>query len=300
MKKLLLLFICLLLLYSLNVCAQDVIKMKDSTEIKAKIEKITPTDITYRRATDTTGPIIIVYRQDVESITYADGEKEMMSKGTYIVPGHNRRRHYSYHRYDYGRTILSLAFLQATGENSTSGGGDVYPGFGLQYEYMLTKKKNISFYFPATLSFYTVQNAYNYNNYYSNNDYQVHSFFSMYPGVKFYPMGSNRKFSYSIGPSIAIGFGRKYNNNEVYNYDSTSNNYISTITSRSVFKTGLMINNGVSYMLKEHLYLGMELGLGLTVYSNDYRNDDLGGGQAGQEGGGAPIIQFNMKVGYRF
>jgi hypothetical protein len=297
MKTIQLLFICLLIICS-NAYAQDIITMKDSTTIKATIEKITPTDITYRKAADTTGPETVIYRQDVESITYANGDKEMMGKGTYIVVGHG-----SHHKLDsaaqsivYGRAIISIAYLQAT-EKCSSAGRNIYPGIGLHFEYMLTKKENISLYFPMTLSFCSLTDE---NDAYPGNKIHTHTFFYMYPGFKFYPTGSNRKVSYSIGPSIALGFGRKYN---VYNAPddpapATPYAYPPT-TSSPVFKTGLIINNGLNMMPTSHLYMGMELGLGLTFYSNDNINN-FEIGPRGSNNAGAPIVQFNLKAGYRF
>lgn len=298
MKLIQLLFTCVFIVCSITAAAQDIITMKDSSTIKALIERITPTDITYRKAADTTGPQIVVYRQDVESITYADGEKVMMAKGTYIAGSTKPITRYSTKdRIAYGRTILSIAYLQAT-DKSSSDGRNVYPGLGLQFEYMLTPKQNISFYFPMTISFCSLTDE---NNAYPYDKIHTHSFFYIYPGFKYYPTGSNRKVSYSIGPSIALGFGRKYN---VYNpggdppVDASTYVYPPT-TSSAVFKTGVIINNGLNMMPTPHLYIGMELGLGFTFYSNDNINNfELG--PPGSNNAGAPLVQFNMKVGYRF
>ncbi|HMG82446.1 MAG TPA: hypothetical protein VK559_05385 [Ferruginibacter sp.] len=302
MKLTQLFFISVLLTTSFNAAAQDIIKMKDSSQIKAKIEKVTPTDITYRRATDPTGPEIIVYRQDVESITYQDGEKMMMDNGTYpiVARGHHHSLRWANPGYTYGRTILSFAFLQPTDASSSNGEGPgVYPGMGLQFEYMLTKKQNISLYIPVNLSLYSL---YYQNNVYPYSNAHTHAFLYMYPGVKFYPKGSNRVFSYSIGPSVVLGFGRKYAIDNSSTYDSTSGTLTyESVKDKNVFTTGLMINNGINIMPTKHLYLGAELGLGFTVYSNDYNTNDGGGIEPeGSNNAGTPLIQFNMKVGYRF
>jgi hypothetical protein len=298
MKLIQLVLICFLFISSFSATAQDIIKMKDSSEVKARVEKVTPTDITYKRAVDTAGPVIVVYRQDVESITYANGEKDMMDKGTYAVPNVRGTHHHpwitSNKNITHGRNILSLAFLQATEESTGGGdgGGTTYPGIGLHYEYMLTKKQNISLYLPFTMSLYSFYGLNNYNSDEVNN--QIHPFFYAYPGVKFYPWGSERRVSYSIGPSIALGFGEKYYYGS--SYDSTGD-YTTSSVRKSVFKTGLMINNGINIMPKEHLYLGMELGLGFTVYTNDFAYTDY---STTPNSNGTFIVQFNMKAGYRF
>jgi hypothetical protein len=267
--------------------------MKDSSVIKAKVEKVTPTDITYKKADNLTGPEFVIYRQDVESITYENGQKEIIDNGTYTIPAQKRR--HSWRNYDYGKNIFSIAILQATEQSTSNGNGNVYPGFGIHYERMLNKKANISLYIPATLSLFS-----GYDNDFTYTNNATHAFFYAYPGVKFYPTGSNRRISYSVGPSIAIGFGRKYTSNNTSTYDSTTYTYNYGYESKSVFKAGLIINNGINIMAAKHLYIGIELGVGFSFYSNDYDFNNDYGIQNNTNHAGQPIVQFNTKVGYRF
>jgi hypothetical protein len=293
MKLTYLLLICLLIICSFSAAtAQDIIKMKDSSEIKAKVEKVTPTDITYKKADNLTGPEFVVYRQDVESITYENGQKELMDNGAYTIPAQKHRHPWS--NFPCGKNIFSIAIIQATEQSTGEGSGNTFPGFGIHYERMLNKKANVSLYIPATLSLYT---GYQDDFTYTNN--ATHAFFYTYPGIKFYPTGSNRRFSYSVGPSIAIGFGRKYANSTSV-YDSATYTYSYAYQSKSVFKAGLIINNGINIMAAKHLYIGVELGLGFSFYSNDYDYNNDFGVQNNSSHAGEPIVQFNTKIGYRF
>ena len=61
-----------------------------------------------------------------------------------------------------------------------------------------------------------------------------------------------------------------------------------------------MINNGINIMAAKHLYIGVELGIGFTIYSNDYDYNDDFSIQDNSNHAGQPIVQFNTKVGYRF
>jgi hypothetical protein len=61
MKLTQLLFICLFIVCSIGAAtAQDTIMMKDSSEIKAKVEKITPSEITYKRSDNLAGPDYVI------------------------------------------------------------------------------------------------------------------------------------------------------------------------------------------------------------------------------------------------
>src|SRR5690606_37438201 len=93
----------------------------------------------------------------------------------------------------------AIAPIHMTNESPT--------GVGIQYERILDKGGLFSFYLPIGLAFYddevgpitTVPHP-----------IAARTFTYLYPGAKFYPGGSGRRVSYSVGPSFAIGFGDKY------------------------------------------------------------------------------------------
>ncbi|HTB51978.1 MAG TPA: hypothetical protein VK718_04315 [Ferruginibacter sp.] len=297
MKIARLLFVFLLSACALHVHAQDIILTRDSLAIKAKVEKITPKEIIYKKTDNPDGPEYVIYRKEVENITFANGTVEEM--------GNNGRvHHFISSRFTinrntrFGKNILSFAFIQVseiTGMN-TGSTDNAFPGIGIHYEHMLNDAGTWSFYLPATLSFYNISNG---DDYY---DYSTHAFFYMYPGVKFYPLGSKRRISYSVGPSLAIGFGRRYFAEGQYSFTDSTDVYSYATASKPVLKLGLMINNGLNFMLGKHLYLGAELGLGVTFYNNDYNEDHSFDYNVSnnKNHAGTPIVQFNAKFGYRF
>jgi hypothetical protein len=77
MKRLI--FIIASILLGQTVCAQDIIQKKDATEIQAKVLKITDTEIEYQRWDNPDGPIYTIPAEDVFTITYQNGSKEVIS-----------------------------------------------------------------------------------------------------------------------------------------------------------------------------------------------------------------------------
>lgn len=77
MKRLI--FIIASILLGQTVCAQDIIQKKDATEIQAKVLKITDTEIEYKRWDNPDGPIYTIPAEDVFTITYQNGSKEVIS-----------------------------------------------------------------------------------------------------------------------------------------------------------------------------------------------------------------------------
>jgi hypothetical protein len=282
-------FVILLGFHSMNATAQDVIKMKDSSAIKAKVEKITPSEITYKRSDNLTGPDYVIKKSTVERIIYANGIIEQIGYGLEAHLAHHIPSWLLSGNKKYGRNILSVAFFQAT-DASVSYGPGAYPGIGLHYERMLNKRSTLSFYLPVTTSFYTTYSYIN-NNTFSNQ--KLHAFFYMYPGFKYYPMGSNHRYSFSMGLSLAAGFGRKYHAN--LNDTAVANIY--PIENRQVLKVGPMANTGIDIMLTSKMYIGAEFGWGFTFYDNDYDEDDNRGSAKNHFN---DLLQFNAKIGYRF
>lgn len=64
-------------LASLPAAAQDIILLRDASEITARVEAIDEQSIAYRNFDNPTGPLRRIARERVVSITYANGEKEV-------------------------------------------------------------------------------------------------------------------------------------------------------------------------------------------------------------------------------
>ena len=57
---------------------QDVILLKDGTEIKAKVTEIGVQDIKYKKFENLEGPVYVLKKSDVFMITYENGQKEVI------------------------------------------------------------------------------------------------------------------------------------------------------------------------------------------------------------------------------
>lgn len=60
--------------------AQDIILLRNGSELQAKVAELTPTEIKYRRFDNPDGPLITIMRSEVFMITYENGSKELMSE----------------------------------------------------------------------------------------------------------------------------------------------------------------------------------------------------------------------------
>ncbi len=278
------------------VSAQDRITLRDGSTIKAKVKEVSTRTITYKKWDNPDGPDFIIGKNNVQTIRYANGSQDEIDDAE-MDNNDDRRDRYDRrdrrddrrdrddyrprHRFGlskekYGKNIFSLAPIQMANESAT--------GFGLQYERVIDKKNIVSVVLPFAVVFFRENNPY-------NNSRETRAFKYFYPGVKIYPTGSNRRVSYAVGVAAALGFGRR-NVNDYYYYNNGYNNY----GERDVFKAGVLVNNSLNIQPTKHLYLGVELGLGFTYYSNE---DSIDGYNYNSFDDG-PLVQFSFKIGYRF
>ena len=285
------LFLCSLCLSAIayTASAQDKINLQNGGVINAKVKEVSTRTITYKKQNNPDGPDFVIRKNEVESITYANGTTDKIDSGDDNEADDRRGRHHvreprEGHHFglsneQYPKNILSLAPMQMANEGPA--------GVGLHYERVIDKKSMFSFYLPVAAIFFT--DKYNYYASSSSNTNKVNrTFIYAYPGVKVYPTGSNRRVSYALGASFALGFGDKY----VSEYNSTtSTNYVE----RSVFKSGLLLNNSLNIQPTKHLFIGLELGLGFTYYNNEG-----GTNSTTFDTEDPPLVQFNFALGYRF
>jgi len=281
LKSVLLTFLCLGVF--LSSYAQDKIYKKDGDVINGKVVAVNVKSVSYKRADNLTGPEYTVYKKDIDKIVYENGtQDEFQDEGdegdTRRMPAHHLANHkLTAGEAKYGNNILALAPLQLTNDNIQGG-----VGFSLSYERVLDKNGIISIYIPAILSFSTDVNA-NYTGVNPTN--KTYSTFYCMPGVKFYPTGSRGIVRYAVGPSFVVAFG-----NTGQYYDPYGN---PTGGSYSIF--GFMVNNSLNVYPTPHLYLGLELGLGVSYVTNENNTYSSSVGI-----GSDPMVQFAFKVGYRF
>jgi hypothetical protein len=277
--------------------AQDKIYLNDGNILDAKVKEINQRSIVYRRWDNQDGADYVLTRREVERIVYENGTEEsfeQQSRRSFPPPPRRMERRRSEERGDrdadmnrpmnraYGRNIIAIAGLQMTMESVA--------GVGVHYERILDKGGIISLYVPVAFSFYRDQATSFNSSMYPQTNYEANRVFtSVYPGLKFYPGGSGRRVSYSVGPSFALGFGTVYKEEQTYN--STRGTYTQRVTENSAFRAGFLVNNGINLQPTPHLYVGTEFGIGINYYDNSRQDYNVGD---------EPIIQFNFKVGYRF
>lgn len=63
-------------LFGVNVYAQDIILLKSAEEINGKVEQISQSELSYRKAELPDGPLYTIPLKDVFSVTYANGYRE--------------------------------------------------------------------------------------------------------------------------------------------------------------------------------------------------------------------------------
>jgi len=264
--------------------AQDKIYLRNGGVIDAKVNEVNTGTIRYKKQDNPDGPDFVIRKNEVESIRYANGSKDEISATTDEAEDRRyrgvrerpvrepRASRFGLRNERYGKNIIALAPVQMANEGAA--------GIGLHYERVLDKNNLVSFYLPFAMIFHN-EDRYNGSNYERN----TNAFKYFYPGIKLYPTGSNRKVSYALGASAALGFGRKYL------YDDNNGYY----RERDVFRAGLLINNSLNVQPTKNIYIGVELGLGFTYYDDGLRYN-----RSYSSFGDEPMVQFNFKVGYRF
>ncbi len=160
--------------------------------------------------------------------------------------------------------VLGLSPMQFT---------EIGVGFGLSYEHSIDKNGIVNYILPAVLTF-------NSSTTYQTDERHQDPMFYLMPGLKFYPKSCYGKIKYAIGPSMVIGAGKQ----------RSDGYYWGTYQTYDKFLFGVMLNNSINFNPTDHIYLGVELGLGFTYLNR------LNGVNNGVEG----LSQGGLKIGYRF
>jgi hypothetical protein len=152
-------------------------------------------------------------------------------------------------------------------------------GFGGSYERLILKNNMIGLYLPFA---YSMDNG--------NNDNVNSTMFWMYPGAKFYPTGNNGIVRYGVGLSAAIGVGKYSEPQWIFDPNTQTQTFVDRKANVTAF--GPMITNSLNLQPSPHVYIGLELGLGIpysVTESQDFYTpyEDV-------------LVQFHFKIGYRF
>lgn len=264
------------MLIAISANAQDKIHLRNGDVVDGKVSEIGTRDVSYKKADNPDGPSYRIGKGEISRIEYENGSEDVFSRGQVreAKPDAPKLR--------YGKNIIAAAPLQVCAGI----------GVGLSYERVLDKKGIMSFYLPAAIGF----NNDNYNNmspwgsqYPGYSTHVEYTTYAVMPGVKIYPTGSKGKVRYAVGPSIAAIFGKDYGGNVFLGYDTWGYPvYGGGLNDR--FTLGVLINNSLNIQPTPHLYIGLELGLGMT-YINQRNSVDVGEDMIGQ---------FAFRLGYRF
>lgn len=298
-------FLCTLSIFiSVIAQAQDRIYRKNGDVIESKIKEINIKTIVYKRFDNVDGPDYTISRTDVSKIIFQNGTEEKIdtespaantvitntAPATTVTSSAPAIEETVKPKSAYGKNIISVAPLQMSNSSTF--------GIGLQYERVLDPNAFLSFYLPALYA--SISKQY-YNSSKSANDDALGHMLWVYPGIKVYPGGSNRRVSYGVGPSFAIGSGQvpviNSTTSTVTFYDPNFGYYDKQVTTEtasttSKFLIGVMINNSINIQATKNIHIGTELGLGLpyNIKASD-RDDSFNE---------TPLVQFNFNIGYRF
>lgn len=270
------------LLLGSTTYAQDKIYKRNGAVIEGKVEEIGTRTISYKKADNLEGPNYVIDKGDVDQVVYENGQEEVFGdargpRGPRRPGMHSDRERVNTSSKKYGNNIIAASPMQIM---------DKGIGFGLSYERVLDKKRNmLSFYMPVAVGF----NPDNDNYYYGSGRTTSEAYYIM-PGLKFYPTGGKGTVRYSVGPNLAFISSKEEFSNPLYD---TWGNVVGT--QRFVddqFTFGLTITNSLNINPTPHLHMGLELGLGFAYYNSNYgwfgSMDPIG------------IAQFGFKIGYRF
>ncbi len=162
------------------------------------------------------------------------------------------------------KSVLSFSPMQFS-ENGV--------GIAFAYERALDKDGVVAVYLPVIT---TVDISRNFGN---GSHHQNDGMVYVAPGLKFYPTGCFGRVKYALGPSIVVGVGTQTEYPAYYYYNTYSK-----------FVLGVIVSNSLNINVTDHVYLGMDLGLGFT-YVNTWD---------GNRRGMAALTQGGFKIGYRF
>jgi hypothetical protein len=271
-------------LISLTASAQDKIYKKGGDVIEGKVKEVTPRNISYKRTDNPDGPDYVINRNEVERIKYQNGTEDYMDERR----GEQVSSRKPQPRIEYGKNILSVALINLS---------EMGYGVGIAYERSLDRRGMLSFYLPVNVCLGGLGTT-RYDMYGGSYNTRNRTVYQVMPGVKFYPTGNQGKVRYAVGPQLVFQTGTVEREQWIYDpLSSWSGSGYYRVGDAKMQKLGVMINNSLNMYPTQHLYLGMDLGLGLP-YS--HKEENISTGEMVERGTDAPLVQFNFRLGFRF
>ncbi len=260
-------------LLSFAASAQDRIHLRNGDVIDGKVSEVGTRDISYKKADNPDGPSYRLGKGEISRIEYENGSEDVFG-----MHGRVREGKPDAPKVKYGKNILAIAPLQISDGI----------GVGFSYERVLDKKGIVSFYMPLMVGFNNNSDVMPFSSSYYN--YNEYTSYTGMVGIKIYPTGSKGKVKYAVGPAIAARYAQTDAYNVFMGYD-VYGYPIYTTGKQDNFALGVVINNSLNIQPTAHLYLGLEIGLGMS-----YINQTNGRNNGNEDFLG----QFAFKLGYRF
>ncbi len=262
MKKLLPSLIFLLIAFSFDSFAQDIIYKKDGSKEEVKIILVGDTEIQYKKFSNPDGPVYSVGKDDILLITYQNGEYETINQQETSEEPVNVDL-----RKDFAKNIISYHMFDI-----------VFGDIAFSYERLLSNGL-IGFKIPVAFGYAYYSDTYNFNS----------EFYSGL-GVNFYPTGQG-KWRYFVGPQFRFGYGGEKNSDYYWYYDEFGN-YVEghNETDSEGFYTQFFFDNGVAYMPIRNFSICAILSIGIRYFPQAFYSDDVV----------RPDGQFALNISYRF
>ncbi len=282
LKTLLLGSLCSII--SCAVAAQEIIHKKNGSSEKAKILEISTRTVSYKMWDYPDGPTMIIPIREVRTIEFADGLVQKFGRDDML---HTVRNPHPIHSgsasskntVPYGKTIIAAAPIYMTNTSIV--------GVSASVEYLADKHKHIGLYLPIGFSF----------NNPSATDDNARAMLWAYPGIKYYPTGNDGVARFAMGPSLLLGAGTENRGEVIYNKHNQTYEYKEF--KNHIFLAGFMLNHSLNIQPTPKLYLGLEFAIGIPYFISE--TEDLGSHSTYNSfDNGAPLVQFQCKLGYRF
>lgn len=160
-------------------------------------------------------------------------------------------------------------------------------GFGVYYERSLSDNGKFSLVLPVSVAWESYANS---NEFQAPNT--VYTSVAFNPGLKFYPFGNRKFFSYATGLSAFSQMGRS---SKIYGNLSTQP-VNGPLRDYDFYTAGIYINNYLNFKINKHLSFGFEIGIGPSVINNFSPED----GSITVKGGTLIYQNIAFQIAYQF
>lgn len=242
-----------IVLYSVNMSAQDTLYKTDGSRQLITIIEITQSQVRYKPYSNPDSPPFVILGKYISKIVKADGQLTTFEGSRVKADTVRIITPVQQVKVGEGRNIISL--------NIT----DVFVGMiSANYEHILSSGR-LGIKIPLSVGFNAIGgNRLDYSNYMYA---PIETIIGSGIDLDFYP-GGQQQVSYFVGPSLQFRLFNAY----VDSFDPVSSIY--TMESKKGSFFGIFVQNGVSFQTGSKLNLSLELGLGYAwITETQVRNN---------------------------